>query len=141
MKIGFTGTRTGMTNNQTALFKYHLLNQGLEVFNHNEFHHGVCVGADAEAHQIIQELSESIPFHIIGHPSNKEKWRADVLTGFAAKWKEKDPLVRNQDIVDTVDLMIACPLEMHNTTRSGSWNTIRKAQASHVPVIIIPGAF
>jgi hypothetical protein len=115
-----------------------LLSQGLEVFNYNEFHHGCCVGADAEAHQLVLAVNNSIPFQIHGHPSNMVKQTAE-LEGFTIKRAAKNPIDRNQDIVDSVDLLIACPEERNPVLRSGTWSTIRKAQAIHIPVIIIPG--
>lgn len=51
MKIGFTGTRYGMkTAQQTKILE--LLDRELA-----EFHHGMCEGADTQAHQLIRNSS------------------------------------------------------------------------------------
>lgn len=43
MKIGFTGTRHGMTNQQKNQFFKIIIN----LNDLKEFHHGDCIGADA----------------------------------------------------------------------------------------------
>lgn len=61
---------------------------------------------------------------VIIHPPIDPKKRA---------WKnasmimpEKDYMTRNQDIVNAVEVLIACPGEMTEQLRSGTWSTIRK---------------
>lgn len=90
----------------------------------NEFHHGDCVGADAEAHEIAGDFL--LPVRRVIHPPTDPKFRAfcdgeEVLP-------EKDYLERNRDIVDWVQLMVACPGENDEVLRSGTWATIRYAE-------------
>ena len=114
MKIGFTGTQTGMTSFQKRTFK--LILESLDV---TEFHHGDCIGADAEAH----DLAEMLGFKTVSHPPIKENKRAfkmaDVLL------EAKDYLIRNHDIVDACTVMIATPKEKLEVMRSGTWATVR----------------
>ena len=54
MKIGFTGSRTGMSDKQ----KEGLVIK-LQEFSFSEFHHGDCKGADEEAHAIVREIGRA----------------------------------------------------------------------------------
>lgn len=128
MKIGFTGTRKGMTSDQKEVFKR-------EIFRlkPDEFHHGDCVGSDAEAHDIIVELLPNIECYI--HPCNLKDLRAFRDGKFI--FPEMPPLKRNHDIVDSTDLLIATPSSGYEVLHSGTWATIRYARKQKKEVIII----
>jgi len=49
----------------------------------------------------------------------------------------KPPLVRNRDIVDECDLLVACPGSDHEELRSGTWACIRYARKVKRKTIII----
>ena len=51
--------------------------------------------------------------------------------------KQKDYLDRNHDIVDETELLIACPKEPEEITRSGTWATIRYARKKKKKLRII----
>ncbi len=113
-KIGFSGTQLGMTKEQKLQLD-HLLIQ----FKSIEVHHGDCVGADAEFHDICRGFD----FKIIGHPP---------LNSIKRAFKECDELRigrtyldRNRDIVDEVNYMVFAPAEFSEVLRSGTWATIR----------------
>ena len=56
--VGFTGTQIGMSPLQkktfTKLIKFLLADNKI-----TSFHHGDCVGADADAHNIVKQLSDN----------------------------------------------------------------------------------
>lgn len=72
MKIGITGTRFGMNEYQFSLVQDFLLSN---YCNGAEFHHGDCVGVDAEAAVLALELG----YRIISYPGPPgDKFRAYV---------------------------------------------------------------
>ena len=128
MRIGFTGTKEGMTDQQ-ALVLYDIL-KGLEI---SEAHHGDCVGADSEFHVMCIDLG--IPVHI--HPPTNSYARAFCEN--AAKVHPKKPyLERNKDIVNVSDAMFATPKENEEQLRSGTWATIRYTRKTGKKLTIIP---
>ena len=128
MIIGFTGTADGMSANQRGQ-----LQEFLDRINCTEFHHGDCVGADAQAHDIAFALS--IP--IIIHPPIKE-WKRARCTG-GTILPEKDYIARNHDIVDICNVLVACPRSATEEQRSGTWATYRyAAKVGRTTCLILP---
>jgi hypothetical protein len=141
MDIGFTGTQKGLTDAQRRVLDYELQ---LVHF----FHHGDCIGADAEAHKIARRHGA----YVILHPPKVQTKRA-----FCKADEERYPLPyleRNHCIVDESDRVIACPknytemyyLIIHKLNRgeekeimigSGTWATIRYARKKKKPLTII----
>lgn len=137
MKIGFTGTRSGMTLHQRAALLNLLGWRAQLIWERNgaercEFHHGDCVGADAEAHDIAVELT----YHPVIHPPSnptKRAWKIATLIH-----PELPYLKRNEQIVLDTDELIAAPGEFKERQfRSGTWSTIRFAQKIGRKVTII----
>lgn len=124
-KVGFTGTREGITDSALKV-----LNAFLPTINIEEFHHGDCIGADAIVHNII--MSNNIP--IIIHPPKDNKARAYCHSNTILP--TKDYLQRNRDIVDCTDILIATPSTKEEILRSGTWSTIRYARKIGRPIII-----
>lgn len=131
---GFTGTQKGMTDAQKAKLAYEL-----SIFRPREFHHGDCVGADSEAHDIVRRILPDCK--IVIHPPTDSKKRAykkgDVIL---------DPLPyleRNHRIVEMTRCLVACPAESNEVLRSGTWSTIRYAgRKNKTQYIILPdGSF
>lgn len=127
MKIGFTGTQIGMNNWQKEKFK-----QLLESYKIEEFHHGQCVGADKDAHDIAQPLSVKV---IIHPPVNKSKV-SECNGENVIMLPDKQYLDRNHDIVDACDILIATP-KGKEEVRSGTWATIRYAKKTRKSIRII----
>jgi hypothetical protein len=128
-KIGFTGTRHGMTEQQKKALTDILKNKEFE-----EFHHGDCVGSDQQAHDIVDQQKLSRNIKIIGHPPKYNKYRAYCRFDFATK--PADYLTRNKDIVNNTDFLIATP-DMVEKLHSGTWSTIRYARAKKKRIYII----
>lgn len=122
MKIGFTGTRIGMTDWQRRAFL-----RLLEHYSRQDIHldgieilHGCCVGSDAQVHELA--LKVGCPVH--GYPAD-HPLRDLTLDGFATLAEPAAPLDRNRVIVERSDLMIAAPAS--GNIRGGTWRTIRLA--------------
>lgn len=137
-RVGFTGSRHGMTPAQMAVLGSELG----ELRSALEFHYGDCVGADEEALHLAARCGGI--YH--AHPATLNriwdgKWRADTALRYPElsiiQHEAKHPVVRNQDIVNAVDLMFACPQEPSSVLRSGTWSTIRFVRAQRVPLVII----
>lgn len=126
--VGFTGTRKGMSRRQKSLVRYFL-----QICRPTVVHHGDCIGADAEFHDIVEALDSSIAIHI--HPPDDPKARAfksgDVV------WSPKPYLERNLDIAVCCDFLIAAPSQNKEVLRSGTWATVRYARNFGKSVILI----
>ena len=123
--IGFSGTRAGMTGPQLQTVEMLLLaNAG------SRFHHGDCVGADAQAHDIA--IRAKLVVYI--HPPTDKSLRA-----FKQGWMAKplSYLARNRDIVDATQELIAAPMEADEQPKGGTWSTIRYARKVGKPVTIV----
>ena len=125
VKIGFTGSRTGMTIQARKTFE-----EFLKTITIDEFHHGDCIGCDAEAHEIVS--SKGITTII--HPPTNSKARAFCLGNSILPAKEY--LKRNQDIVNCTDVLIAFTPTKEEIVRSGTWSTIRYAKKQKKHIII-----
>lgn len=127
--IGFTGTRCGMSVRQQHALR-ELLDDTLGLFGFHA-HHGCCIGADAEFHEECR-IPRGGPVTIVGHPG--PEW-PDGKTCADVECDEMRPrrpyFVRDQDIVDAVQIMIAAPLQNESQRRGGTWATIRMAMKAH----------
>lgn len=119
--IGFTGTREGMTPQQRKAVRSIVSAYAPQVVRH-----GVCLGSDAEFNEIVRELLPDC--RIEGHPASMPRWMADCEVDILHE--PRPPLVRNRDIVDGCDLLIATPKELKEVIRSGTWATIRYAAST-----------
>lgn len=129
MKIGFTGSREGMSLYQQEQFVLKLFELGI-----TEFHHGDCEGADAQAHDLVREFFPEA--RIVVHPPKSNYLRA---------FKQGDHIMapddytsRDQRIVDSTDYLIGAPkITVTEEARSGSWYTIRYARRTHKPNTVL----
>jgi hypothetical protein len=138
-KYGFTGTRTGLNENQIDQIQK-LLQSDLDAGLQIEVHHGDCVGADADFHAICQKLSKDIK--IVIHPGCSKQNSSNHDSKLRAYCKSddiqpaKDYLDRNRDIVNETSILIACPFSNVEQQRSGTWYTIRYARKVAKPIIL-----
>ena len=123
--IGFTGTRRGMTRAQQNALRSLLLSGSAK------FHHGDCVGADEQAHDIARALGRAVVIHPASIPEQRAFKSAQDIR------EPKPPLVRNKVIVRETDLLIAAPAEAMEQHRSGTWSTVRFARKMGRAVCII----
>ena len=126
MKLGMTGSREGMSEKALDVLKEFMTSNEVE-----ECHHGDCVGADIEFHNLSKELNK----YIIIHPPNKT-----YLRSYCKGDESRDPLSyldRNHYIVDETDMLIAFPKEDKEVWRSGTWSTIRYARKQGKRVYIV----
>lgn len=131
IKVGFTGTRAGMTDAQKQAFK-ELLKDFYAQHEWVELHHGDCVGADAEAHDLTEA---HVPCGVVIHPpkeqANRAHKRGDV---------ERPPqthFARNRAIVDWTDILVAAPLHDTEQDLGGTWYTVRYARKQKKRLVLI----
>jgi len=129
MILGFTGTQYGMTPYQASMFVTYI-----HKFTVDEFHHGMCIGADELAERLVRKNFPNVTIH--GHPP-KISAKKSRTSEPNVIYPPKDYLVRNHDIVDVSHLLIATPFTFKEQVRSGTWSTIRYAWQQNVPVYII----
>jgi hypothetical protein len=125
--IGFTGTRQGMTEAQRSALR------GLLDGGAGEFHHGDCIGADSQAHDIASKCG----YRIVLHPPTNPSERAWREAPGQRKRPEKPYLDRNKDIVRETVSLIAAPAEPEEQLLSGAWSTVRFARKMGRPVFLI----
>jgi hypothetical protein len=130
MRLGFTGTRQGLTDPQREALET-LLRSLKDVA---EAHHGDAVGADAEFSLLLRACH--LGAVIFAHPCDIPSQRSQKSTWHRTH-PPKPPLARNRDIVDASDLLVACPAGMAEERRSGTWATVRHARRKGVPLRIV----
>jgi len=128
--VGCTATREGMTSAQHSTVRGTLL--GLwALYAARVFHHGDCIGGDAECAALAHEQG----LWVIGHPPIKSELRA-----FYPSDEERLPksyLARDRAIVEQVDVLIACPAQEAEQSRGGTWYTIRYARSLGRHMLVI----
>lgn len=118
MRLGFTGTREGMSQEQYDRVEIFVIENANNIV---EAHHGDCIGADAEFDALIRlHFDDPDPRHI--HPPLKGKYRAWCQEAGAKMYPPKDYYARNRDIVLASDWLIATPLSPERV--GGTWYTI-----------------
>lgn len=127
MIVGFTGSRSAMTEAQ-----YLSLRQLLSELDPWEFHHGDCVGSDAQAHGLATALH--VP--TVVHPPDERRYRAFCQASLYTH-APKPYLERNHDIVDASTILLATPNSPTERLRSGTWATVRYARRRHRPLVVV----
>lgn len=129
--IGFTGTQSGMTEIQKE--RLWLLVSHRQFY----FHHGDCIGADAEADGIVRRASGL--YGVVMHPCDVEEKRAHCAPRYPhdVVREVKKPLVRDDDIVTESAMLIGASKTEGPVLRSGTWATIRRGIDAGKPVCVI----
>ncbi|QGJ87931.1 hypothetical protein SEA_KILLIGREW_36 [Mycobacterium phage Killigrew] len=129
MILGITGTRNPISEEQRAWL-------GLAIAEAERVHHGACVNADEDSHDLALEYGAEI----VVHPPTNER-----LMMPREKWYIRDRIsvrpakpynVRNRDIVSECDELLALPDGPYRQG-SGTWNTIGFALDARKPVTIV----
>lgn len=136
--ISFSGTQVGMTQEQKRMVR----NLVGELWPNNA-HHGDCMGADEEFHNIVLEEVPDCLIHI--HPGTDnfgempKRAHCDGPDDRIRIYEPKPYLMRNIDIVRQSEALIAAPQQAEMTTRSGTWSTVRKAKRyKKVLYVVLP---
>jgi len=118
VRVGFTGTRRGMSQPQKDQLAFVLgiccLPPGQEF--HYGTHESAVLLADVEA----ATIAASFGFRLRPH--------------YARSGEE---LQRDMEQVASVDLLIAAPLTDREKIRSDTWATVRRARAARKPVVML----
>jgi hypothetical protein len=130
MRVGFTGTRHGMTASQLERVQ-----ELLGRWRPTELHHGSCIGADSQVHRVA--LALGIP--IESHPANNVKFEMRAtLPGARTVHPARTARERNTDIVEQSDVLIATPgVRGYSREVGGTWMTIRIAAALRRPCYFV----
>lgn len=137
-KIGFTGSRRGLTAKQKIILSELIPPKSFEL------HHGDCVGADEWAHEFVYYYGHHKK-RIVVHPPSDPKLRAFCgLIKFSGDFveirEEKEYLERNKDIVDETEYLLAFPnrdIVHRGPGGGGTWSTVRYAKSVGKPVTIV----
>lgn len=141
--IGFTGTQKGCTPEQYAMLQEQMISASRVGGSNVEVHHGDCIGADLQAHILAFQMDHIIVIHPPDDPSKRAFANSGIYRSPSCIVLPPKPyLERNQDIVDACDVLLACPDQMHERQRSGTWATVRRAwRAKKAVVLIYPNGF
>lgn len=126
-RFGFTGTRHGMTDAQKSALR-EFMRGGT-----GELHHGDCVGADSDAHDIADECG----YAVVIHPPTDYKLRAWRSVPLHMMKMEQSHFARNRAIVNDTISLIATPFEAEPQSRGGTWYTINFARRMGKVVVLI----
>lgn len=137
--VGFTGTRNGMSPAQLDCVVQIVTD--LRLLDQLTAHHGDCVGADNEFHDIMTRFASAIVIHTPVDNANRAFCERDSprgdnrysLIGLPAKTH----LARNRDIVTESGVMIATPYESIHQTRGGTWYTVDYTRKMKKPLALV----
>lgn len=138
MKIGFTGTRGGMTPEQKASVAVIFAD-----YPKFELHHGACVGSD---HDAVLMASMNRDNEIVAHPGmgakatleENQKLLSQSAVDLSTKVVgTKTYFARNRDIVDETEILIACPPCEPMPENGGTAYTVNYAKKRGKTVLIV----
>jgi hypothetical protein len=137
IRLGYSGSRNGMTKPQLGAVYRHVANILLVNGQYDprvEAHHGDCAGGDYEFHVIATVLGCHTVAHPPSNPAKRAYCRADET------WAPKDYLARDWDIASMTWELLAAPQSPEPDPHSGTWITAGyAAQMGHPVTIFLPG--
>lgn len=120
MRIGFTGTRRGMSTTQAAQLAFILGTIGRGLTLGQEFHYGTHAKARLLADEQARSYAEKFGYVPVPHHA-----------------KQGDELARDRVLVAAIDILIAAPLTNREELRSGTWATVRYMRDLGRPVVML----
>lgn len=96
-------------------------------------HHGDCIGADAQFHDMVRIRGGS---RIVIHPPIDEEHRA-FCVGANLCLEPLKHMQRNKQIVACSCMLIATPFDMVEQDRGGTWKTIGFARKARIQILIV----
>lgn len=135
LHIGFSGTRCGMTLLQRRAV-YRVFRWYRDNRNAITVHHGSCVGADAEAHDIARMLGLAVALHPGVSAKGDSPYRAECATLEGERvWMPRDYRTRNAAVVACTGVLVAAP---HGEMPShGTEHAISCAVKLERPVVVV----
>jgi predicted Rossmann fold nucleotide-binding protein DprA/Smf involved in DNA uptake len=138
--IGFTGTRSGMTDPQ-----YVEVTKQLMKLHPDTLLNGGAVGADEQlicwivANRTTLDTASSVKVEIYPASVSRERYWNRYLHQRLIEtiWRVQEPLTRNRAIAEQCDRLIAAPASYREELRSGTWATVRYAKKAEKPVTVI----
>lgn len=122
-----TGTQRGITFAQhQAVRRFLARYQRIE-----EFHSGACIGADYAVNNIVARRVPGVELHL---------WPCTIRSKQAigpchVRHAEREPMDRNQEMVNRCQILLAFPGEREEVLRSGTWATIRRARKAFKTIV------
>jgi hypothetical protein len=133
MKVGMTGTRSGLNDTQLRAV-IDALTTIIDKERGSELHHGDCVGADVE----LAIIAKTLGFTVVCHPPLNDGMRA-----FHRSDAIRLPFsyfARNRNIVDETEVLLVVPYQDSPQDNGGTWYTHDYAVKKNKPVMIFyPG--
>lgn len=132
--VGFTGTQDGMSTEQQI--EIHMLLGDLQAYARASTGlHGMCVGADAQFH----ELAKALGYRIVGYPGLNRLGEVEKRATMVCDVERRPQffLDRNYDMTLESHVMLATPKQMQEVKRSGTWMTIRAAKRLDRPTVVV----
>jgi hypothetical protein len=143
MKIGFTGTRNGMTDAQRSKFQ-ELVLLGLSD-TPTEFRHGSCKGCDVQAARYLRSIFNEwherfgsiATIRIVALPGPDGDPCQEISGVDDETLPGKTHFARNRDIVNASDLVIGCPPSDGWMNTGGTFYTLDYAIKKGKPTWVI----
>jgi hypothetical protein len=134
--IGFTGTKQGMTSLQKSQIRSIMESYRESASDASiiEFHHGDCIGSDAQADEIAREFG----FKMVIHPPVNPVARAFCDSRGPSELREPlEYLARDKQIAWECFILLGTPRSANEEVRSGTWATIRYARKLKRSILIV----
>jgi len=136
IRVGYTGSRDGMTTAQMRAVFRHLAGILTACDLDNpliEAHHGDCTGGDAQFHVIATVLGCRTVAHPPSSPARRAWCQADEIRA------PKDYLARDWDIASETGSLLAAPKTPEPYRGSGTWTTAGYGvQMNHPVTVFLP---